>query len=78
MDLRVMSPSGSQDGRKIRAVFLTTLPRCGAVEEVAVYEAHDSQRSEASPKQPERRGAPISGPPRRRRQGGRVTRRHHG
>src|SRR5580693_7289467 len=41
MDLRVMSPSGSQDGRRVWAVFLTTLPRCGAAEEVAVYEAHD-------------------------------------
>src|SRR5271154_5323877 len=43
MDLRVMSPSGSQDGRRNRAVFLTTLPRCGAVDEVAVYEAHDGE-----------------------------------
>src|SRR5580698_2499139 len=41
MDLRVMSPSGSQDGRRVPVVFLTTLPRCGAAEEVAVYEAHD-------------------------------------
>jgi len=37
MDLRVMSPSGFQDGRRSSAVFLTTLPRCGASEEAGIF-----------------------------------------
>jgi hypothetical protein len=37
MDLRVMSPSGFQDGRRSSAAFLTTLPRCGASEGAGIF-----------------------------------------
>jgi len=57
MDLRVMSPSGFQDGRRASAAFLTTLPRCGASEEAGIFrssrmarrgEPYDSTRSRGS------------------------------